>query len=91
MIASKETIDRLRKILYIWTERKWFSDQFIRCFCNSLDEGKFFGKQLERDGSFNDALLWTLPEFTPYFNSRLEYINLHQKKFSDNALQRPVV
>jgi hypothetical protein len=91
MISNNETITRLQKILFIWTERKWFSDQFIKLFCNSMDEGKYFGKMITNDNSFNEALLWTLPEFINYFHSRMEYIQSHQNKFTDKALQRPIV
>uniref|UniRef100_A0AC35F563 CID domain-containing protein n=1 Tax=Panagrolaimus sp. PS1159 TaxID=55785 RepID=A0AC35F563_9BILA len=91
MIANNDTITRLQKVLYIWTERHWFSDQFIKLFCNSMDEGKYFGKLITRDNTFNEALLWTLPEFVKYFESRLEYLQSHQNTFTDKALQRPIV
>uniref|UniRef100_A0AC34FM83 CID domain-containing protein n=1 Tax=Panagrolaimus sp. ES5 TaxID=591445 RepID=A0AC34FM83_9BILA len=91
MIGNTETITRLQKVLFIWTERHWFSDQFVKLFCNSMDEGKYFGKLISKDNTYNEALLWTLPEFIKYFESRIQYIQSHQNKFLDKALQRPLV
>uniref|UniRef100_A0A914YYJ8 CID domain-containing protein n=1 Tax=Panagrolaimus superbus TaxID=310955 RepID=A0A914YYJ8_9BILA len=91
MIGNNETITRLQKVLFIWTERRWFSDQFVKLFCNSMDEGKYFGKLCSKDNAYNEAILWTLPEFIRYFESRIDYIQSHQNKFMDKALQRPIV